>query len=118
LTRRRKDDAVLREEMTEHLHALEEEYRSQGLSADAARMAARVRFGNVTNLQESVREQFSFGALERLAQDLRYGLRTLKASPGFAAFTLLIIALGIGGNDHHLQHRQRRAPSSAAISRG
>jgi hypothetical protein len=96
LWRRRKDDAVLQQEVSVHLESLKEEYRSQGFSVDAADRAARLRFGNVTTVQEDVREQFSFGALERLAQDLRFALRTLTANAGFGLFTVLIMALGIG----------------------
>ncbi|HEY7055873.1 MAG TPA: ABC transporter permease [Vicinamibacterales bacterium] len=96
LRRRRSSDAVLQQELSAHLEALEHEYRSQGLSTEAARQAARLRLGNVTAVREDVREEFSFGALERLAQDLRYAVRTLRANPGFAFFSVLVMALGIG----------------------
>jgi hypothetical protein len=70
LGRRRRDDTALRDEVSAHLGALEEQYRMEGMSAEAARTAARRQFGSVTHVQEDVREEFSFGALERLAQDV------------------------------------------------
>jgi putative ABC transport system permease protein len=96
LRRRRHDDAILREEIAGHLSALEAEYRAAGLSPEDARDAARRQFGNEAIIREDVREEMSFGAAERLAQDVRYATRTLSTNAGFAAFTILTLALGIG----------------------
>jgi predicted permease len=96
LRRRRGDDAILREELSAHLQALEEHYRAEGLSAEAARAAARRQFGSVTNAQENVREEFSFGGLEHFGRDLRYAWRALWHSPAFVATTVLTLAVAIG----------------------
>ena len=82
--------------MSAHLDALEQEYRSQGLSVEAARRAARLRFGNAATVREEVQEQFRFGMIEWVVQDLRYALQTFRASQGFTFSTVLIMALGIG----------------------
>jgi hypothetical protein len=51
--------------------------------------AARQRFDNLTQLAETSRGVWGWTFLETLVQDLRYGLRTLAANPGFAATAVL-----------------------------
>jgi predicted permease len=95
--RRRKEDE-LREELQFYLAEEAGERQADGLSADQARWAARRDLGNVTLLREDTRTLWSWILLEQLAQDLRYGLRTMAANKTFSAMAILSLALGIGAN--------------------
>jgi predicted permease len=93
---RRRLDADLREEMDAHFQMELDEHLERGLSPGDALHVARRAFGNDARIRESSREAWMFIRLETLWQDIRYALRVLRRSRGFALTAMFVMTLGIG----------------------
>lgn len=95
---RRQKEADLRDELQFHLDEEAEERQACGSGDAEAHRAARLDLGNVTLVQEETRAAWTWTWIEQLAQDCRYGLRTLAAAKTFSLLAILSLALGIGAN--------------------
>jgi predicted permease len=85
-------------EIEAHLALMQEEFERRGMAPDEARREALVKLGGVERAKEMYREARSFSWIEQMTGDMRYALRQLVRSPGFAATAILTLALGIGVN--------------------
>jgi predicted permease len=89
---------ALREEMELHLAERAAELEADGMTPERARAEARRRFGNVGLKREESREIWIRRFWSELAQDVRYGCRTMIANKAFSTLVVLSLALGIGAN--------------------
>jgi predicted permease len=95
LGRRAEDEHAMREEMRFHLDQLTERHVRAGLSPAEARRRARIEFGGIASIEEAARDALRSRLAENLVRDVRFGWRSLRRHPGFAATAVLTIALGI-----------------------
>ena len=98
LFQKEKFEADLAEQIRLHVEQATEQNLAAGMAPAEASQAARRKFGNVTAIQETARDQRGFVRLEQFFQDVRFGVRSLRRNPGFAAVTLLTLACCIGAN--------------------
>src|SRR6266850_1486500 len=91
-------DIDLDQEVRSHLEMLTDENIRAGMPPREAQRAARIELGGVEQVKEQVRDSRAGAFLDSLIHDLRFALRQMRRSPGFAVTAVLILTLGIAAN--------------------
>ena len=98
LFRRRDAELELDEELAFHLDRQIQDFKAKGMGPEEARCTALREIGRMQQVKEECREMRNVNFIDNVVQDLHFGLRMLRRSPGFSLLAVLCLTVGIGAN--------------------